>query len=88
MYNEVDVNLYMCVRARACMCVFVCLVGVGVEAIKFRITVLITCYSDPLLYMYLKGSIFPKNRHFIIQESFNKLLYCINTIIKCGPDSL
>ena len=29
--------------------------------------------------------IFLKNRHFIIQESFNKLIYDINTlVIKCG----
>ena len=32
----------------------------------------------------IKGSIFLKNRHFIIQERFNKLIYCINTIIKWG----
>ena len=32
---------------------------------------------------YLKGSIFLKNRYFIIQERFNKLIYIINTIIKC-----
>ena len=31
-----------------------------------------------------KGSIFLKNRHFIIQEKFNKLIYGINTIIKYG----
>ena len=31
-----------------------------------------------------KGVIFLKNRHFIIQERFNKLLYDINTIIKGG----
>ena len=31
-----------------------------------------------------KCSIFLNNRHFIIQERFNKLIYCINTIIKCG----
>ena len=40
----------------------------------------------------VKGSIFlkkkkkkkkKKNRHFIIQERFNKLIYGINTIIKC-----
>ena len=30
----------------------------------------------------LKGSIFPKNWHFIIQEKFNKLIYGIYTIIK------
>ena len=28
----------------------------------------------------IKGSIFLKNRHFIIQESFNKLIYGINTM--------
>ena len=32
----------------------------------------------------LKGDKFLKNRHFIIQERFNKLIYGINTIIKCG----
>ena len=32
----------------------------------------------------LKGSTFLKNRHFINQERFNKLIYGINTIIKCG----
>ena len=32
----------------------------------------------------VKGSIVLKNRHFIIWESFNKLIYGINTIIKCG----
>ena len=32
-----------------------------------------------------KGSIFLKNRHFfLIQERFNKLIYGINAIIKCG----
>ena len=31
-----------------------------------------------------KGSIFLRNRHFIIQERFNKLIYGINTTIKCG----
>ena len=25
-----------------------------------------------------------KNRHFIIQERFNKLIYGVNTVIKCG----
>ena len=30
------------------------------------------------------SSIFFKNRHFIIQERFNKLIYGIDTIIKCG----
>ena len=35
-------------------------------------------------FFYCKGSIFLKNRHFIIQERFNKLIYGINTIIKCG----
>ena len=32
----------------------------------------------------VKGSIFLKNIHFIIQERFHKLIYGINTIIKCG----
>ena len=32
----------------------------------------------------IKGSIFLKNRHSIIQERFNKLICSINTIIKCG----
>ena len=32
----------------------------------------------------IKGSIFLKNRHFIIQKRLNKLIYCINVIIKCG----
>ena len=32
----------------------------------------------------VKGSMFLKNRHFIIQERFNKLRHDINTIIKCG----
>ena len=32
----------------------------------------------------IKGSIFLKNRHFIIQERFNKLIYGIHTIIKGG----
>ena len=31
-----------------------------------------------------KGSIFFKNRHFIIQKRFNELIYGINTIIKCA----
>ena len=34
--------------------------------------------------LLLKSSTFLKNRHFIIQERFNKLMYGINTIIKCG----
>ena len=40
-------------------------------------------YSLHLFY-YFKGSIFLKNRYFIIQERFNKLIYCISSIIKCG----
>ena len=33
----------------------------------------------------VKGSIFLKNRHFFFsQERFNKLIYGIDTIIKCG----
>ena len=54
-----------------------------------------TLWSESLLGLYfmrcifwrfdltLKGSIFLKNRHFIIQERFHKLIYG-NTIIKCG----
>ena len=46
------------------------------------------CLPNTLLgvsrLQWVKGSIFIKNRHFIIQERFNKLLYGINTIIKCG----
>ena len=34
--------------------------------------------------IFFKGSIFLKNRHFIIQERVNKLINDINTIIKCG----
>ena len=35
--------------------------------------------------LFLKISIFLKNRHFIIQERFiNKLIYSTKTIIKCG----
>ena len=34
--------------------------------------------------LFLKGSIFLKNRLFFIQERSNKLIYSINTIIKCG----
>ena len=34
--------------------------------------------------LLLKGSIFLKNSIFIIQERFEKLIYGINTIIKCG----
>ena len=32
----------------------------------------------------IKGTVFIKNRHFFIQEKFNKLMYGINTVIKCG----
>ena len=32
----------------------------------------------------LKGSIFLKSRHFFIQGRFNKLIFSIDTIIKCG----
>ena len=31
----------------------------------------------------VKGSIFLKHRHFLYPERFNKLIYGINTIIKC-----
>ena len=38
-----------------------------------------------IIFVMLKGPIFLKNRHFFfIQERFNKLIYGINTIIKCG----
>ena len=32
----------------------------------------------------IKGSIFLINKHFIIQEKFNKLIYGINATLKCG----
>ena len=35
-------------------------------------------------FFFFEGSIFPQNRHFFFQERFNKLIYGINTIIKCG----
>ena len=35
-----------------------------------------------------KGSLFFKNQHFIIQESFNKLIYGNYTIINCGKISV
>ena len=34
--------------------------------------------------MVLKGSIFLKNRHFLSKKGLIKLIYSINTIIKCG----
>ena len=37
-----------------------------------------------IISLSLKGSIFFENRHFIIKERFNKLIYCIHTIIKWG----
>ena len=37
-----------------------------------------------IVHHWFKGSIFHGNRHFIIQERFNKLLYGINIIMKCG----
>ena len=37
-----------------------------------------------MLFYVVKGSIFLKNRHFIIQESFNQMTYGISIIIKCG----
>ena len=39
-------------------------------------------------FNYLKGSLFLKNRHFIIQERFNKLTYRFNTNKNVAPDSL
>ena len=35
-------------------------------------------------FVIIKGSISLKNRHFIIQKRFNKLIHGIYTIIKCG----
>ena len=37
-----------------------------------------------MLFYVVKGSIFLKNRHFIIQERFNQMIYGISIIIKCG----
>ena len=48
-------------------------------------------WSNAIFNGLLKGSIFLKNGHFIIQERFNKLIYVINTIIQedhDGPISL
>ena len=39
--------------------------------------------EDNLKKIQIKGTIFLKKRHFIIQERFTKLIYGINTIIKC-----
>ena len=44
-----------------------------------KVTNVYTC-----LYTSIKGAIFLKNRNFILQERFNKLIYGINIIIKCG----
>ena len=38
----------------------------------------------PGLFSRFKGSVVLKSIHFIIQKGFNKLIYGINTIIKCG----
>ena len=37
-----------------------------------------------ILKSFIKGSISLKNRHFVVQERFNKLIHGINTIKKCG----
>ena len=50
--------------------VFICLLSTG-KLIKISLS-------------GFKGSIFRKNRHFNIQERFNKLIYGFNLIIKCG----
>ena len=42
------------------------------------------CLLLDIVFYHIKGSIFLKIRHFIIQERFNKLLYGINTIINFG----
>ena len=47
------------------------------------VSVCMNCQSL-LLLILPKGCIFLKNRHFVIQERFEKLTYGINTIIKCG----
>ena len=41
-------------------------------------------YSDNEIFSDIKGSIFLINRHFIIKERFNKLIYGISTFLKCG----
>ena len=46
--------------------------------------ILDTSAGGRVVVFKFKGSIFLKNRHFFIQERFNKLLYSINMIIKCG----
>ena len=43
-----------------------------------------TLVNEFIIDKLIKGSIFLKNGHFIIQERFDKLIYGINTIIKCG----
>ena len=60
--------------------------------LSLTLKALITTTTDDTLslnyfqrkHSWLKGSIFLKNGQFIIQERFNKLIYGINTIIKCG----
>ena len=41
-------------------------------------------WSVRIQWLALKGFVFLKNRHFIVQIRFNKLIYGIYTIIKCG----
>ena len=53
-------------------------------AAKLILWILLRIVLARLFLAVLKGSIFLKNRHFIVQERFNKLIYGINTIIKCG----
>ena len=38
----------------------------------------------PSVSRTFKGPIFIKNRHFIVQVRFTKLIHCVNSIIKCG----
>ena len=47
---------------------------------------LVICFKFKMITMNidLKAPYSSKNRHFIIQERFNKLIYGINAIIKCG----
>ena len=40
--------------------------------------------SSRYVDVLLKGSVFFKNRHFIIEERLDKVIYDVNTITKCG----
>ena len=45
---------------------------------------ILTNIKVPLISIADEGYLLLKNRHFIIQERFNKLIYDINTIMKGG----